>query len=141
MSDANRAEHREAIPVVAAVVRRDRSVLLCQRHAGPHLSLLWEFPGGKVDPGESAPVALVRELSEELDVQASVGALLHEVIHDYLEKRVWIRFFAVTIVGEPRPLVHRDVRWVPFDELDRYAAPPPNARVIALIRSGELAIH
>lgn len=130
----------KAIPVVAAVIVRDRRLLLCQRPDGPHLPLLWEFPGGKIDAGETPGAALVRELREELGVRAHVGALVHEVAHTYPEKRVWIRFFVTRIDGEPTPIVHRDLRWVALRQLHRYAAPPPNAQVIERIRDGSLDV-
>ncbi len=62
-----------SLTVVAAVVLRDGRVLLTQRQRGAHLELHWEFPGGKVEAGESPPEALVRELYEELDVKAAIG--------------------------------------------------------------------
>ena len=130
-----------AIPVVAAVVVRSGRVLLCQRHEGPHLPLLWEFPGGKVDPGESATRALERELREELGVRARVRRRVAEVVHSYPEKSVWIRFYATSISGEPRAVVHRQVRWVPLPSLGEFDVPPPNAVVVSLILGGELEIH
>ena len=129
------------IPVVAAVVVRDGRVLLCQRHDGEHLPLKWEFPGGKIDPGERPEEALRRELLEELDVEATIGDQVAEVRHTYPEKRVWIRFYRAEINGEPRPLVHRRLDWVAFDSLGDYDAPPPNARVIAALLRGELLIR
>lgn len=126
------------IPVVAAVVARDGRLLLCQRHQGPHLPLLWEFPGGKVDPGETAPEALVRELDEELGVASEVGPLFCEVRHRYPEKNVWIRFYPTTIRGRPRPRVHRAIRWIPLRDLGGYDIPPANAGVVRRLRHGGL---
>ena len=130
----------DAIAVVAAVIRRDGQLLLCQRQPGPHLPLLWEFPGGKIDEGESPTEALARELREELSVEARVGFLLHEVVHRYPEKCVWIRFYATAIEGEPVAVVHREVRWVPLSSLLEFPAPPPNAEVIERIMNGRLAL-
>jgi len=123
----------DTIEVVAAVVSNGTAVLLCQRHDGPHLPLLWEFPGGKIDGGETPPAALERELSEELDVAAEVGRELACVRHRYPEKQVRIRFFAAHIHGEPRPIVHKDIRWVPVDALSEYAVPPANQAVVDMI--------
>lgn len=134
-------DRRAAIPVVAAVVVRDGRVLLCQRHDGEHLPLLWEFPGGKIDPGETPREALVRELDEELGVRSEVGEQVADIVHTYPEKTVWLRFFRVSIAGEPNPLVHRAIEWVSLDRLVEYPAPPPNARVIERLISGELLIH
>lgn len=130
-----------AIEVVAAVVEARGRVLLCQRHDGEHLPLLWEFPGGKIDPGESPRQALARELREELGVDAELGALVGDVSHSYPEKRVRLRFFRAEIVGEPRAIVHRRLAWVPLRELDRYQVPPPNAVIVRRLVSGELDLH
>ena len=131
------------IEVVAAVVVTDARVLLCQRPDGPHLPLLWEFPGGKIDPGESATEALERELLEEIGVSSRVGDLLADVRHRYPEKRVRIRFYDTRIDGDPRPHVHRRLRWIPLDELAEYEVPPANAPVVRmLIESlGEPSLH
>jgi 8-oxo-dGTP diphosphatase len=126
------------IEVVAAVVLDDRGVLLCQRPDGPHLPLMWEFPGGKIDPGESPRQALERELHEELAVDSSIGAQVAEVEHHYPEKSVRIRFFAAAIVGEPRPVIHRQLRWIAAHELDGYAVPPANRSVVQMIRDGRV---
>lgn len=122
------------IEVVAAVVRSDDGLLLCQRHDGPHLPLLWEFPGGKIDAGESPEEALERELREELDVAATIGELIAEVEHHYPEKSVRIRFFHADIEGTPRPIVHRRVRWIEPADLDAYDVPPANQAVIDQVR-------
>lgn len=125
------------IEVVAAVVTIDGSVLLCQRHDGPHLPLLWEFPGGKVDPGETPQAALTRELREELDVAAWIGQLIAEVEHHYPEKSVRIRFFSAEIEGSPRSLVHRAVRWIDIADLGDYDVPPANQSVVERLRRTE----
>lgn len=129
------------IPVVAAVVFRRGRVLLCQRGDGDHLPLLWEFPGGKIDPGESAVEALVRELDEELGVHASIGDQVAEVFHRYPQKRVWLRFFRARIDGDPQPLVHRRLRWLEPARLGELEVPPANAVVVERLLSGELHIH
>lgn len=127
------------VPVVAAVAVRDGRVLLCQRHDASHLPLRWEFPGGKVDPGESPREALVRELHEELGVDADVGPQLAETRHDYPDKSVWLRFYEVELDGEPVARVHRRIRWVPIDEIDAYEVPAANLPVVELL--GERRFH
>ena len=121
------------IDVVAAVVQRGKQVLLCQRHHGHHLPLYWEFPGGKIEAGESPEQGLIRELSEEIGVHASVGMMLADIRHTYPEKYVRIRFYRVTITGEPLALVHRQLRWVTCDQLDRFLLPPPNSAVVDML--------
>jgi len=131
----------DPIAVVAAVVVREGKLLLCQRPDGDHLPLLWEFPGGKIDAGETPEEALARELDEELGVVATVGPQVAEVLHTYPEKRVWIRFYRATIEGEPSPLIHERVEWVALGSIGDYPAPPPNAEVIGRIVRGELPLH
>lgn len=126
------------IPVVAAVIRRRGRVLLCQRPEGPHLPLKWEFPGGKVDPGESPADALRRELREELGVDAKVGDEIERVRHAYPEKTVELHFFAVQIHDEPVARIHRRIRWVSLAELERYEVPPPNAVLLERLRAGRI---
>lgn len=121
------------IDVVAAVIYRGGTVLLCQRHDGPHLPLAWEFPGGKIEAGESAPAALQRELAEELGVGSAIGRQIADVEHDYPEKRVRIRFFLADIDEEPRAVVHREVRWIALDELAAYPVPAANQAVVRMI--------
>ncbi len=124
------------IEVVAAVVVRAEGVLLCQRPDGPHLPLLWEFPGGKINAGESPRQALERELREELDVASSIGSRVATVEHHYPEKSVRIQFFAADIAGAPRAVVHRELRWIAAADLGDYQVPPANRSVVRMVRDG-----
>jgi 8-oxo-dGTP diphosphatase len=101
--------------VVGAAVVREGRVLACRRTAPPEAAGRWEFPGGKVEPGESPEAALVRELHEELGVEATVTAWLGGVaaIGDTHELQVAL----VTITGDPAPVEHDAVRWLGPDEL------------------------
>jgi len=137
------SQHHDTPPiaVVAAVIERPAGVLLCQRPDGDHLPLTWEFPGGKIEPGEHPREAVIRELSEELGVLAQVGRELAAVHHDYGHKQVWIRFYAACFEGTPQARVHRQLRWVPRADLRGYETPPPNALVIERLLHGELDFH
>jgi len=127
----------DPIPVVAAVIFREDRVLLCQRYDGEHLPLLWEFPGGKIEPGETPQEALRRELREELGVAGSIGPQICQVTHAYATKTVHLAFYMASIEAEPHPNVHRCLTWVRRHELTRFAVPPPNAVVVRLLQAAE----
>lgn len=115
------------VAVVAAVIERDGAFLLTLRPHGSHLSGHWEFPGGKVHHSETHVEALRREIFEELDAVAEVGALVHTVTHAYPEKTVELFFYRCDLRGEPKPMMGQEMRWVdraelaalPFPEADR----------------------
>jgi 8-oxo-dGTP diphosphatase len=115
------------VEVVAAVIEREGRILIARRPAALHLGGLWEFPGGKQKPGESATSALEREIREELGVMATVGPLLDIVDWTYPEKRVRLSFFRCSIEGEPRALEDQELAWVRPAELGRYEFPPADA--------------
>lgn len=129
--------------VSAAVVIRDGKVLLSQRKKGAHLADLWEFPGGKVEVGEDPREALVRELGEELGVEATVGEILDVTFHRYedLGKSILLLFFEATLKpGSPAPHAKdvAAVQWAGLEALDPARFPPADAPVLAKVR-GRLA--
>ncbi len=124
---------RSAVVVAAAIVERDGRWLMARRLKGTHLEGLWEFPGGKVDPGESLEACLIRELAEELGVDSRVGRLRWSTTHDYPAKRVVLHFYECTIDGEPRPLLGQELRWVSASELATLAVPEADAGLVALL--------
>ena len=115
------------VVVVAAVIERDDAFLVTLRQNGAHLAGHWEFPGGKVHPGESHAEALGRELREELDIACEVGALLQSVTHDYIEKTVELYFYRCDYHGEPRPMMGQKIRWVPRADATRRSPSPAGA--------------
>lgn len=123
------------IIVGAAVIRRDGRVLLTERLRGTHLEGAWEFPGGKCEPGECVPEALRRELSEELGLEARIGAELFRTEHAYDDRRVELHFFDVEIgAAEPRALLGQRFRWVSQAELQPGEMPPADAELVARLR-------
>ena len=92
------------IVVTAAIIERDGRFLMARRLKGTHLEGLWEFPGGKIEPGESLEACIVRELAEELGVESRIVGKRWETAHDYSTKRVELHFFDCEIDGDPRPL-------------------------------------
>ena len=127
------------IIVAAAVVIESGRVLLTQRVEGQHLAGLWEFPGGKLERGESSEEALVRECREECGIEIEVAEILDVTFHRYPEKDVLLLFYRCLLVsGEVRHLQVADHAWVAPKELDRYDLPPADQRVIARIQGLEL---
>jgi 8-oxo-dGTP diphosphatase len=122
-----------SVVVVAAVIERDGAFLLTQRLAGTHLAGTWEFPGGKVHHSETHPEALRRELHEELDIVAMVGACVHRVTHAYPEKTVELHFYGCTFEGEPKPMIGQAMRWVPRGELALLPFPEADRDLIAVL--------
>lgn len=122
------------IEVSAGLVFRDGQLLITQRPAGSHLAGLWEFPGGKREPGETWEACLERELVEELGVRVTVGRLFDEVVHDYPGKRVHLRFFVCRVLeGEPVPLGCAALRWVTAPALASHEFPPADANLLAAL--------
>ena len=113
------------------MVFRGGKLLIAQRLAGSHLGGLWEFPGGKRQPGETWEECLARELIEELGASVKVGSVFEEVVHVYPEKTVRLRFFVCSwLSGEPRPLECANVAWVTREQLAHYEFPPADARLL-----------
>jgi len=118
------------IAVVAAVIEVDGAFLLTRRPEGAHLAGLWEFPGGKINAGETHAEALSREIREELDSDVTVGALLFETSHAYADRTVSLHFYHCTLRGSPRPLLGQQMRWVPRAELSALDFPPADVELI-----------
>ena len=110
------------VDVVAAVIERNGCVLVCQRKRGQRHALKWEFPGGKVEPGETLPEALARELREELSLDARIGDQIgaHEVRYPN-GPPIRLHFFRVTeFSGEPVNLEFEQILWARRDRLPDY---------------------
>ena len=120
--------------VTAAIVERDGRFLVTRRPRGVHLEGLWEFPGGKCEPGESHPDCLRREIEEELGIPIAVNTEIFTVSHTYNDRIVELHFFACDISDEPRPLIGQEIRWVPGDGLLELDFPPADAELIELLR-------
>ncbi len=124
------------VEVSAALIFRDGKLLITQRHAKSHLGGLWEFPGGKREPGESFEQCLVREIQEELGIEISVGELFEEIAHDYPEKSVHLKFFLCRLEsGEPQPLGCAAFKWIAKNELKNYEFPAADARLLEKLRA------
>ena len=118
--------------VVAALVWDGDRFMICQRPAHKARGLLWEFVGGKVEPGETKEEALIRECHEELDVTVEVGSVFMEVIHEYPDIKIKLTLFNAKIAeGEPKMLEHNDIRWITTDEIPQYAFCPADTDILS----------
>ena len=107
--------------VVAALIWQGDKFMICQRPAHKARGLLWEFVGGKVDPGETKEQALIRECREELAITLSVDDVFMDVVHEYPDITVHLTLFNATIAeGEPQKLEHNDIKWITLREIRNY---------------------
>ena len=117
--------------VVAALIWHDDKFMICQRPAHKARGLLWEFVGGKVEPGETKQQALVRECREELAVTLDVGDVFMDVTHEYPDLTVHLTLFHATIrEGVPQKLEHNDIRWITVGEIDQYEFCPADETIL-----------
>jgi 8-oxo-dGTP diphosphatase len=128
--------------VAAGLILRGDTVLICQRRANQAMALKWEFPGGKIEPGETPEQALARELDEELGIHAEIGAPIIRVRHAYRNGgAVDLQFFAVhAFAGEIENRIFNDVRWVSLKDLPGYDFLAADRGFIHDLAEGKLAI-
>jgi 8-oxo-dGTP diphosphatase len=117
--------------VVAALIWDGDRFLACQRPAHKARGLLWEFVGGKVEPGETKEAALIRECREELDITLSVGDIFMEVDHVYPDLTVHLTLFNATIAaGTPKMLEHNDIQWIHPSRIPQYDFCPADEEIL-----------
>ena len=105
--------------------------MICQRPAHKARGLLWEFVGGKVEPGETMEAALIRECREELTVELTVGALFMQVVHTYPDITVELSLFHASICsGEPQRLEHVDIQWITPAQIPNYDFCPADTEIL-----------
>jgi 8-oxo-dGTP diphosphatase len=130
--------------VVAALILRGegpaREIFICQRRAGQPMGLKWEFPGGKIEPGETSEEALARELSEELDIEATIGDRITTIRHTYRNGgAIEIEFFLVReFQGEPVNRIFQQMLWSPFTNLPTYDFLAADLNLIRDLADGKL---
>ncbi|MGN1231656.1 MAG: (deoxy)nucleoside triphosphate pyrophosphohydrolase [Anaerotignum sp.] len=121
--------------VVAALIWDGDRFMACQRPAHKARGLLWEFVGGKVEPGETKKEALVRECREELGVTIAVGEVFMEVKHVYPDLTVHLTLFHARITeGVPQKLEHNDIQWITTKEIDTFAFCPADEEILQKLK-------
>lgn len=121
--------------VVAALIWDQDRFMICQRPEHKARGLLWEFVGGKTEPGETMQEALVRECKEELAVTISVGDPFMDVTHEYPDLTVHLSLFNTTIEkGIPQKLEHVDIQWITVHEIDQYQFCPADEDILLEIK-------
>lgn len=121
--------------VVAALIWQGERFLACQRPPHKARGLLWEFVGGKVEPGETREQALIRECREELDVTVRVGGVFMELVHEYPDLTVHLTLFHAGIAeGTPKLLEHQALRWLTVEEMDQYPFCPADQAILNRLR-------
>ena len=120
--------------VVAALIWDNDKFMICQRPAHKARALLWEFVGGKVEPGETKEQALIRECQEELAVTLTVDDVFMDVVHEYPDITVHLTLFNATISeGTPQKLEHNDIKWIVPNEIPNYDFCPADKEILKKI--------
>lgn len=131
------------LTVVAALIEHNGRLLACQRKHGQRFELMWEFPGGKVEPGETPQQALARELREELDIDARIGAQIYRTSHQYPEMPEALElifFYASAVPGEIRNRVFEQIRWCTPSALLELDFLPADRELVSQLATGALPI-
>ena len=122
------------VAVVAALIWENNKFMICQRPARKARGLLWEFVGGKVEPGETKEQALLRECREELNISLSVGDVFMEVVHEYPDITIHLTLFHATIAeGIPQKLEHNDIQWISPAQIPDYDFCPADDEILKRI--------
>ncbi len=125
----------EITEVVAALIWNGNRFLACQRPAHKARGLLWEFVGGKVEPGETHAEALIRECREELDITVIPGEVFIQVLHEYPDLTVRLTLFHATIAeGTPKALEHNDLRWITVGEIETLNFCPADETILERLK-------
>ena len=120
------------IEVTAAVIRQNGKFLICQRPENKNCGLLWEFPGGKIEPGESGEQCIIRECEEELGVTLSVERELTDIYFEYPGRAVHLHFYLCYIVsGALERKEHNAFAWITSNETDKYTFCPADAKMLS----------
>jgi 8-oxo-dGTP diphosphatase len=132
---------REPVKVTAAILEKDGRIIIAQRKSTDHLAGKWEFPGGKIETGESPEACLARELNEEFHIDVSIGEYLGSILHHY--DHISIELMAYRTFwdgGKINSTDHKDYKWVTIDELEQYDFAPADQPFVEKLRRGEIEL-
>ena len=125
------------VEVVAALVWDKDRFMICQRPAHKARALLWEFVGGKVEPGETKKQALIRECQEELAITLNVDDVFMDVVHEYPDINIHLTLFNATIAdGVPQLIEHNDIKWILPEEIPNYDFCPADEEILVKLLKG-----
>jgi 8-oxo-dGTP diphosphatase len=124
--------------VVAAVIERSGTFLVGRRLRGTHLAGYWEFPGGKVQDGETLEDALHREIQEELNTGLADVTEIFTTSHEYPGRTIELHFFRATLIGQPEPVLGQELRWIARAEFSTLPFPAADAELLAQLTNGRL---
>lgn len=125
----------KTLEVTAAIIRHNGKILICQRPANKHCGLLWEFPGGKIEAGETGEQCVIRECQEELGVTLNVEQKLTDITYEYPDRIIYLHFYLCSIAsGIIEKNEHNALEWVSHDELDRYEFCPADEEIISELK-------
>ena len=128
------------VEVVAALIWDNDKFMICQRPVHKARALLWEFVGGKVEPGETKEQALIRECQEELAVTLSVGDVFMDVVHEYPDIKIHLTLFHTTIAeGTPQKLEHNDLKWITPTEIPYYDFCPADKEILEKLTESNMS--
>jgi 8-oxo-dGTP diphosphatase len=129
------------IKVTAAILVKDGRIIIAQRKSSDHLSSKWEFPGGKIEPGETPEKCLARELKEEFDIDVRVGEYLGSNIHHYDHISIELMAYRTTWENGTISMIdHKAYRWVTVDQLVEYDFAPADVPFVDMLRRGQIEI-
>lgn len=131
-------EDKHILDIAIGLVFNHGQVLISQRQPDAHLGLLWEFPGGKVEAGESLEAAVAREILEETGLQVAAREVYHVEVAEYPERTVRLHFLKCHLQNAAevaKPLAATQLRWVPLQELDKYDFPSGNQSLLAKLKT------
>jgi 8-oxo-dGTP diphosphatase len=120
---------------IAIISNNQSKILIDRRKAAGEMGGLWEFPGGKIEPGETIEECIEREIKEELDIEIAVGDRLTTITHNYQTFKVTLHvYFCQYLSGKPQPIECEEIQWVDVSSMNQYQFPQANAKIINLLQ-------